>query len=193
MRKSYFAQFSRNLGFCVFRCFLKFLIIIWLLFTLIKYSSYERIHHIVQKIPIFVHYFWNYKHEFMRKIMENLWLILYSCVISCKNDFFFEWKRTFMQNWLCIDTELMRNFVQKSHFVQKHEIVGQWNLLFRGRTFRRPKTAVVSLKNCNTMICKGVRAPLYRSEESTTTSILIEKISLLFRIWGFASKLNCNV
>ena len=88
MRKSYFAQFSRNLGFCVFRCFLKFLIIIWLLFTLIKYSSYERIHHIVQKIPIFVHYFWNYKHEFMRKIMENLWLILYSCVISCKNDFF---------------------------------------------------------------------------------------------------------
>ena len=38
--------------------------------------------------------------------------------------------RNFVQKWFCIDTKLMRNFVQKSHFVQKHETVAQENLLF---------------------------------------------------------------
>ena len=38
----------------------------------------------------------------------------------------------FMQTWFRIDTKMMRNFVQKSHFVQKRETEAQQHLLFRG-------------------------------------------------------------
>ena len=48
--------------------------------------------------------------------------------------------RNFVQNWCRIDTKIMRNFVQKSHFVQNHETVAQENQLFRGNpTFGRQR------------------------------------------------------
>ena len=37
-----------------------------------------------------------------------------------------------MQTWFHIDTKMMQNFVQKSHFVQKRETVAEKNLLFCG-------------------------------------------------------------
>ena len=40
--------------------------------------------------------------------------------------------RNLVQNWFCIDTKIMRNFVQKSNFVQNHETAAQENQLFRG-------------------------------------------------------------
>ena len=40
--------------------------------------------------------------------------------------------RNFVQTWFRIDTQIMQNFVQKSHFVQKRITVAQENLLFCG-------------------------------------------------------------
>ena len=37
-----------------------------------------------------------------------------------------------MQIWFHIDTKMMQNFVQKSHFMQKRITVAQENLLFCG-------------------------------------------------------------
>ena len=33
--------------------------------------------------------------------------------------------RNFVQSWFCIDTKMMRNCVQKSHFVENHATVAQ--------------------------------------------------------------------
>ena len=87
------------------------------------------------------------------------------CKITCKNDLYsceyhekifwlkfrihakfrarkfiyFEWMRNFVQNWFRIDTKMMRNFAQKSYFVQNHATVAQENWLFRGNpTIRIP-------------------------------------------------------
>ena len=38
--------------------------------------------------------------------------------------------RNFVPNWFRIDTKRMRNFVQKSPFVQNHETVAKENQLF---------------------------------------------------------------
>jgi len=60
-------------------------------------------HTAVQKFQFFV---------FMRNFVENLLFI--------SNEL-----RYFVQNWFRIDTKMMRNFVQKSHFLQNHTSVAQ--------------------------------------------------------------------
>ena len=34
----------------------------------------------------------------------------------------FEWIRNFVQNWFCINTKMMRNFMQKSHLMLRKRI-----------------------------------------------------------------------
>ena len=89
MRQSYFAQFSRKFWFLRISLFPAIpdnnLIIVHMnkIQQLWKNSP-----HCTKKIQFSFVIFESYKHVFMRKIMENLWLILYSCVISCKKWFF---------------------------------------------------------------------------------------------------------
>ena len=55
--------------------------------------------------------------------------------------------RNFAQTRICVDTKIMLNFVQKSHFVPKRETFVQENLLFRGN----PKNGVDSIKGPRTV------------------------------------------
>ena len=109
MRKSYFAQFSRKFWFLRISLFPAIpdnnLIIVHMnkIQQLWKNSP-----HCTKKIQFSFVIFESYKHVFMRKIMENLWLILYSCVISCKNDFFrmnAQFCAKLVMNWYRIDAK----------------------------------------------------------------------------------------
>ena len=62
----------------------------------------------------------------MRNVMKN-------------SDINFVIIRNFVQNWFRIDTKMMRNFVQKKHFVQNHETIAQENRLFRGNPTPNPE------------------------------------------------------
>ena len=83
-------------------------------------------HTAVKKIQFF--YSWALNFLFMRNFVQ-------------KKIIYFEWMRNFVQNWFRIDKKMMRNFVQKSHFVQNHETVAQENWLFRGNPSRNGKVA----------------------------------------------------
>ena len=50
--------------------------------------------------------------------------------IFVPKNIYFELMRNFVPNWFRMDTKMMRNFVQKSPFVQNHETVAKENQLF---------------------------------------------------------------
>ena len=57
--------------------------------------------------------------------LNKYYLFSYSCTkycktlsaISCQKNVYFEKMRNFVQTWFLIDTKMMRNLVQKKHFV----------------------------------------------------------------------------
>ena len=53
--------------------------------------------------------------------------------------------RNFVKSWFRIDTKVIRNFVQKSHFAQKGEPVAQENLLFRGNPTRNTDVSIICI------------------------------------------------
>ena len=59
--------------------------------------------------------------------------IMYSLEFrATKKQIQLEWMHNFVHTWFRIDKKMMRNFVQKNHFLQNRETVPKENLLFCG-------------------------------------------------------------
>ena len=77
---------------------------------------------------------------FIRNFVQKNIFISNECAISCKPGF--------------VDTKMMRNFVQTSHFVQKRETVAQENLLFRGNPISMQLPSLNNCQKCNIFIIR---------------------------------------
>ena len=89
----------------------------------------------------FCHLLWYCKNDLYCEYHENiLTLISYSRKISCKKNINFEWMPNFVQNLFRIDTKMMWNYMQKSHFVLNHATVAHANWLFRGNLNAGPSS-----------------------------------------------------
>ena len=93
-----------------------------LLFTNFNFSYSWALQYYMQKWPVFMC-------NIMKKFLLNFCNHVKLCVKKIIN---FEWMHNFVQNWFRIDTKMMPNFMQKSHFVENHATVVQENWLFHG-------------------------------------------------------------
>ena len=98
------------------------------MYIVFKFLFSSAFQNYMQKWPIFMQISWK-KSDLNFLFMSNF---------VQKKIIYFEWMCNFVQNWFHIDTQMMQNFMQKSHFMQNHGTDAQENWVFWGNPKGNP-------------------------------------------------------